>query len=78
MNLDNRMSTQPSVQTCHPMMTTNGCKVTLEFSPISNPQINRDVAEMLLAAFQRKRGMNHEASLMSVQSIHQGTGRSKG
>lgn len=78
MNLDNRISTQPSVQTCRQMITTNGCKVTLEFSPISNPQINRDVAEMLLAAFQKKRSMNHEASLMSVQGIHQGTGRSKG
>lgn len=64
MNLDNRMSAQPSVQTCSPMMTNNGCKVTLEFSPISNPQINRDVAEMLLAAFQRKRSVNHEASLI--------------
>lgn len=78
MNLDNRISAQPSVQACRQMITSNGCKVTLEFSPISNPQINRDVAEMLLAAFQKKRSMNHEASSMSVQGIHQGTGRSKG
>lgn len=78
MNLDNQMSTLPTVQTCRQMITSNGCKVTLEFSPSPNPQINRDVAEMLLAAFQRKRSMNHEASLMSVQSIHQGAGRSKG
>lgn len=78
MNLDNQMSTQPTVRTCRQMTTSNGCKVTLEFSPFPNPQVNRDVAEMLLAAFQRKRSMNHEASSMSVQSIHQGTGRSEG
>lgn len=70
MNLDNRMSTLPSVQSYRKMTTANGCKVTLEFRPISNPQINRDVAKMLLMAFQRKRSMNHEASFMSVQSIH--------
>jgi len=74
MYLENGISTQPTVQECRDMTTSNGCKVTLVFSPKSNPQARRDVAGMLLAAFERRRSNNHEASTLPVQSIHQRTG----
>jgi len=70
MHLENRISAIPSVQGCREMTTSNGCNVTLVFSPKSNPQARREVAGMLLAAFERRRSNNHEASTMPVQSIH--------
>lgn len=69
MYLENEIRAQPSVQQCREVRTTNGCKVTMVFRPESNPQVRKDVAGMLLAAFER-RSMNHEASSLSVQSIH--------
>ena len=72
-NLENRISALPSVQRCREVITSNGCKATLEFRATSNPQVERDVAEMLIAAFEKKRSMDYEASSMSVQSINKGT-----
>ena len=69
MYLENEISALPTVQQCREVSTTNGCKVTMVFRPQSNPQVRKDVAGMLLAAFER-RSMNHEASSLPVQSIH--------
>ena len=69
MNLENEISATTSVQQCREVRTTNGCRVTMVFRPQSNPQVRKDVAGMLLAAFER-RSMNHEASSLPVQSIH--------
>ena len=46
MNLENEISAQPTVQTNREVITTNGCKVTLEFSPQPNPQVKHDIAEI--------------------------------
>ena len=74
MYLENEISASTSVQQCREVRTTNGCKVTMVFRPQSNPQVRKDVAGMLLAAFERRRSNNHEASTLPVQSIHQRTG----
>ncbi len=68
-HLDNEISALSSVQPIREMRTTNGCKVTMVFRAESNPQVRKDVAGMLLSAFER-RSMNHEASALSVQSFH--------
>lgn len=52
-HLENRMSAQPTVQTSRTMTTKNGVSVTLQFSPKPNPQIRRDIARMLLVAFEK-------------------------
>ena len=69
MHLENEISATTSVQQCREVRTTNGCKVTMVFRSESNPQVRKDVAWMLLAAFER-RSMNLEASSLPVQSIH--------
>ena len=68
MNLENEKSAT-SVQQCREVTTTNGCNVTLVFRPQSNPQVREDVAEMLLAAFER-RSVHHETGALSVQSFN--------
>ena len=51
MNLDNQKEAQPTVQVSREITTTNGCKVTLTFAEKEDPNLQHDVAEMLLAAF---------------------------
>ncbi len=51
MNLDNQKEAQPTVQVSREITTTNGCKVTLTFAAREDPNLQHDVAEMLLAAF---------------------------
>lgn len=62
MNLDNRKEAQPTVQVSREITTTNGCKVTLMFAEKEDPNLQHDVAEMLLAAFIKRRSMLYEAS----------------
>lgn len=72
MNLDKRISELPSVQTAS-FTTSNGCKVQLRFRAQCDPHIHTEVAQMLLAAFARKRSNDHETSRMSVQSFYERT-----
>lgn len=72
--LENGMSVLPSVQASREVTTSNGCKVLLEFHSQPNPQVRRDVAEMLLAAFRKRRSVEHETSNVPVQSVHQESG----
>ena len=78
MNLDNRKEAQPTVQVSREITTTNGCKVTLTFAEKEDPNLQHDVAEMLLAAFIKRRSMLYEASALPVQSVHQRTGGQEG
>ena len=78
MNLDNRKEAQPTVQVSREITTTNGCKVTLTFAVKEDPNLQHDVAEMLLAAFIKRRSMLYEASALPVQSVHQRTGGQEG
>ena len=73
MNLDNRKEAQPTVQVSREITTTNGCKVTLTFAEKEDPNLQHDVAEMLLAAFIKRRSMLYEASALPVQSVYQRT-----
>ena len=54
-NLDNRMSAKPSVQKPHNTGRTKGCLVSLVFNKTANPQVRLDIADMLLAAFEKRR-----------------------
>lgn len=54
-NLDNRMSAKPSVQKPHNTGRTKGCLVSLVFNKTPNPQVRLDIADMLLAAFEKRR-----------------------
>lgn len=56
-HLENRISRKPSVHTPNTMITKNGCKVTLIFAGQSKPEIRKDVADMLLTAFEKRRQM---------------------
>ena len=78
MNLDNRKEAQPIVQVSREITTTNGCKVTLTFAEKEDPNLQHDVAEMLLAAFIKRRSMLYEASALPVQSVYQRTGGQEG
>ena len=75
MNLDNRKEAQPTVQVSREITTTNGCKVTLMFAEKEDPNLQHDVAEMLLAAFIKRRSMLYEASALPVQKAQCGGGR---
>ena len=69
MNLESTINESPSVRRCREVITSNGCKVTLEFSSTSRPEIARDVAEMLIMAFVQKANMDYETSAVFAQSI---------
>lgn len=75
MNLDNVIKTQPTVQVTRQMTTTNGCKVSMTFPARENPSIQRDVAEMLLAAFAKRRSVSYETGTVPVQSFNQRSSR---
>ena len=60
MNLDNQKEAQPTVQVSREITTTNGCKVTLTFAEKEDPNLQHDVAEMLLAAFIKRRSMLYQ------------------
>ncbi len=75
MNLDNVIRTQPTVQVSRQITTANGCKVSMTFPLEENSVIQRDVAEMLLAAFAKRRSVSYETGFMPVQSFNQGTSR---
>ena len=74
MNLDNGISALPTVQVQREMITTNGCKVSLSFCSEPDQRVEREVAEMLLAATIKRRSVIYEASFVPVQRIHKGTG----
>ena len=74
MCLLNRKEAQPTVQVSREITTTNGCRVTLTFAEKEDPNLQHAVAEMLLAAFIKRRSMLYEASALPVQSVHQRTG----
>lgn len=55
LNLENTNKKLSTVQVSREMMTDSGCSVTMLFPEISDSQIRRDVARMLLAAFEKRR-----------------------
>ena len=73
-NLDNRMLALSSVQMPRDMITENGCHVSLCFREVDDPNVHREIARMLIAAFKKRRSSEHETSALSVQSIDQRAG----
>lgn len=53
-HLENGIKRKPSVQMLNTSSRTRGCDVTLIFAEKSDPQIRKDIAEMLLAAFEKR------------------------
>jgi len=74
LNLDNDIIALPSVQVPREVTTTSGCRVSLYFRDKDDPDIHREIARMLIAAFTKKRRDEHEASTVPVQSIDQRAG----
>ena len=69
-NLENGISAKPSVQVAREFRASNGCAVTLVFPEKSDNEIRRQVASMLIAAFEDRRRCDDEASALPVQSIN--------
>ena len=69
-NLDNEILALSSVQMPREMTTENGCHVSLCFQDEEDPNVHREIARMLIAAFKKRRRSEHETSAMSVQSIN--------
>ena len=69
-NLENGISAKPSVQVTREIRASNGCKITLVFRKESEYSIRREIASLLIAAFEDRRRCDDEASALPVQSIH--------
>ena len=53
-HLENEISAQPTVVKLREITTRNGCRATLIFCELENPQIRREVAALLLRSFQKR------------------------
>lgn len=71
-HLENEIHAQPTVQVSREIRIINGCHMTLLFPHASFPGTKEHIAQLLLAAFKDgdKKGSQHEASIMPVQSIN--------
>lgn len=67
--LDNEISATPTVQAFREFTTENGCHVKVFFKKEQDPKIRKEIARLLLAAFEQERNVDDEASHVSVQSI---------
>ena len=56
-NLENEISAQSTVQTTREIIT-NGCHVKLVFKGEHDPQVRKDIARLLLAAFEQRKGVD--------------------
>ena len=74
-HLENEISALPTVQADREFTTTNGCHVRLYFNKENDPKIRKEIARLLLTAFEMERNADDETSHVSVQGIDEGTGR---
>ena len=65
-NLENEITALSTVQACPDSMTQNGCMITLRFPTKKNPQVQVDVALMLIRSFLDRKGAIDEKSTMPV------------
>ncbi len=68
-NLDNEISATPTVQASREFTTENGCHVKVFYKKEHDPKIRKEIARLLLTAFEQERIVDDEASHVSVQSI---------
>ncbi len=73
-NLDNEMCALPPVQANREFMTTNGCRVRMLFKAENDPTIRKEIARLLLTAFEQERNADDETSHVSVQGFDERAG----
>lgn len=74
-NLENEIYALPSVQVTREIVSSNGCRVTLNFATEKRFDIQMDIARMLVESFENKRRKHYEeTSSMPVQSFDQAAG----
>ena len=74
-HLENEISALPSVQADREYTSPNGCHVKMFFRKEHDPGIRKEIARLLLTAFEQEGNDANETSHVSVQSIDEGTGR---
>ena len=74
-DLENEISVLPSVQADHEYTTTSGCHVKVFFKKEHDPGIRKEIARLLLTAFEQEGNDDNETSYVSVQSIDEGPSR---
>ena len=74
-NLDNEISATPTVQATCEFTTTKGCRVRMFFKEEHDPKIRKEIARLLLIAFEQERNVDDETSHVSVQGFDEGSGR---
>ena len=74
-NLDNVNNALPTVQADREYTSPNGCHVKMFFRKEHDPGIRKEIARLLLTAFEQEGNDDNETSHVSVQSIDEGTGR---
>ena len=74
-NLENGIRTLPTVQADREYTSPSGCHVKMFFKKEHDPGIRKEIARLLLTAFEQEGNDENETSHVSVQSIDEGTGR---
>ena len=74
-NLDNVNNALPTVQADREYTSPSGCHVKMFFRKEHDPGIRKEIARLLLTAFEQEGNDDNETSHVSVQSIDEGTGR---
>ena len=74
-NLENGIRTLPTVQADREYTSQSGCHVKMFFRKEHDPGIRKEIARLLLTAFEQEGNDENETSHVSVQSIDEGTGR---
>ena len=74
-NLDNVNNALPIVQADREYTSPSGCHVKMFFRKEHDPGIRKEIARLLLTAFEQEGNDENETSQVSVQSIDEGTGR---
>ena len=74
-NLENGIRTLPTVQADREYTSPSGCHVKMFFRKEHDPGIRKEIARLLLTAFEQEVSDANETSHVSVQSIDEGTGR---
>ena len=74
-HLENEIGALPSVQADREYTSPNGCHVKMFFRKEHDPGIRKEIARLLLTAFEQEGNDENEKSHVSVQSIDEGTGR---
>ena len=74
-NLENGIGALPSVQADREYTSPNGCHVKMFFRKEHDPGIRKEIARLLLTAFEQEGNDEHETCHVSVQSIDERSGR---